>query len=89
MKIKKLIAAIMTVITSFYAFGISVGAFGSYLDTVSEKLYRDGAGNSPADIRFELYQVIKTEAVKRYLRNIDPNWTEAQKVAYLYTNIVN
>lgn len=89
MKMKKLIAAIMTIITSFYAFGVSAGAFGTYLDAISEELYKDGAGKSPTDIRAELYQVIKTEAVKRYLRNIDPNWTDAQKVAYLYTNIVN
>lgn len=90
MKMKKLISAAMSVILSVSALSVSAGAYNRYsfiknMD-VEKKEYDElqlGYDNNV------LVRTVKNEVAKRYVRNIDPNWTDAQKAAYLYTNIVN
>lgn len=85
MKMKKLIAAAMSAILSISALGMNVGA------TITRIGMFDKADkeNFTAATMKAYEKLVSDETSKRYIRNIDPDWTDAQKVAYLYTNLVN
>lgn len=91
MKMKKLIAAAMSVILSVSALSVSAGAYDFVTNMNEKDKEKTYYGPLPTMWSYDvtLNRLVKNEVSKRYLKNIDPNWTDAQKVAYLYTNIVN
>lgn len=87
-KIASIILAASLVISTL---SVSAGAYDfvtSMSEKDKEKVYY---GPLPPMWSYDvpLNRMVKNEASKRYLKNIDPDWADAQKVAYLYTNIVN
>lgn len=91
MKMKKLIAAAMSVILSVSALSVSAGAYDFVINMNEKDKEKVYYGPLPTmwSYNIALNNLVRNEVSKRYLKNIDPDWTDAQKVAYLYTNIVN
>lgn len=89
----KIASIILTASLAIMALSTSVNASYSSIvwdmnDSDKEKGYY---GPLPTSWDYDtlLIRMVKNEVSKRYLKNIDPDWTDAQKVAYLYTNIIN
>lgn len=82
---KKLIAVAMSVILSISALSVSAGATITRIGMFD----KEDKENFTAATMKAYEKLVSDEASKRYIRNIDPDWTDAQKVAYLYTNLIN